>query len=164
MRSLLVFLSVLPLVGCGGTFGESSIPAGDYSGVFAELTTNTWRDAPANFMGTKLTIDVSIGSDGFPVINGQKIETGMVIDVTMGDIELSEKILQITGQGTRVNVAYSGTVKHNGVTSSMSGGYIITGGTSDGWLTYQETIYVGTTIPDETRATSIIDFEGTLRP
>jgi hypothetical protein len=155
-------MCLLTLVGCGGDFGESTIPAGTYSGVFAELTANNWTIAPPNYRGAKLIIDATIGAGGFPVINGQEVAAGQTIRVTMSDLDLSEQILQVVGQGTRVTVSYSGTITENGVTAPMSGGYIIDWLSSLDALYYDETIYVGTTIPDETRATRIIRFNGEL--
>ncbi len=164
MRSMFVGLCAIALAGCVvPDLGESSIPAGHYSAIFAELSANNWSIAPANYRGETLVIGATIGADGFPVVSGQSVSGGQTIQVTMGDIVLSEKILSVNGVGDRVTVSYSGTITEGGISTAMSGGYIVDW--TSGWdlLSYDEAIYVGTSIPNEARATRIIRIEGGLR-
>lgn len=164
MRTLLLTAAMLAIAGCGGDFGDSTIPPGTYGATFAELSPNRWTaPAPPNYRGRTLYIEVQIGNDGFPVVGGASVSSGDSIRVTLGDWEMTQRIQQTTGAQSRVQIAYEGTIEDANGTSVMSGGYILDWSESLQTLHYDEGIYVGTSIPDETRASRIIRFEGELR-
>jgi hypothetical protein len=162
----LLFVGLVTCVGCNlSIVGVSTLTPGAYSADFAEVyAAGRWQNPPAQWSGSLLRRTVTIGPEGFPMIGGEQISAGMTLEVSLGNILLTEKIQQVRGNGTMVSVAYSGTILQDGVTSQMSGGYILIGGTSSGDLSFTETIYVGTKIPDEAFASRVVKFEGTLWP